>query len=122
MRKLFALLILLLVINPVAKASHITGGEMYYTYVGFSNGAYTYDVVLKLYQRCNSGRQFPNPTYVSVFDKTNNSRITDLSVTLSSTENIQITDPDPCITNPPTVCFDVAYYRFTVSLPGTAVQ
>jgi gliding motility-associated-like protein len=38
---------------------------------------------------------------------------------MSTSETISITDPDPCITNPPQVCYEVAYYNFTVSLPGS---
>lgn len=93
---------------------------MYYRFIGVTNGLYEYDVTLRLLQRCGSGRQFPNPTIISIFDKTTNLRVTDMAVTISYTENIGITDPDPCITNPPYVCYDVAYYNFRVRLPATA--
>lgn len=99
-----------------ARSSHITGGEMFYRVTGFSNGYYTYNVTLKLFQRCNSGRQFPNPAIISIFDKGTGNRITDLNVALLRTENISITNPDPCISNPPAVCYDVAFYNFTISL------
>jgi gliding motility-associated-like protein len=101
------------------RASHITGGEMYYTFIGVLNGEYRYSVTLKLFQRCFSGRQFPNPIVVSVFDKTNGSRVLDLQVPLNSTSNLSIANYNPCISNPPVVCYDVAYYSFTVSLPGS---
>ena len=103
-----------------ANASHITGGEMSYKFLGMNNGMYQYEVTLKLYQRCNSGRQFPNPAIISVFNKTNNARVSDINVNIGNTENISITNPDPCITNPPEVCYDVAYYTFTISLPASA--
>jgi len=103
-----------------ATASHITGGEMYYTFTGLVNGQYQYAVTLKLFQRCGSGRLFPNPAIISIFDKTTNARVSDLSIPLNREENIFISNPNPCITNPPTVCYDVAYYTFTVSLPASA--
>jgi gliding motility-associated-like protein len=106
-------------LSLTARATHITGGEMYYTYVGVVNGMHQYNVTLKLYQRCNSGRQFPNPTIISIFDRTNNQRYVDMSVAISNEDNISITNPDPCISNPPNVCYDIAYYRFVVSLPPT---
>ena len=93
---------------------------MYYSFNGVVGGEYQYFVTLKLYQRCNSGRQFPNPTIISIFDKTTGARFTDLYIPISNTENISITNPDPCITNPPPVCYDVAYYSFSVSLPASA--
>ena len=101
----------------MAKADHITGGEMYYTYNGISNGENNYTVTLKLFMRCNSGRQFPDPAIISVFDKLSFERIRDVSVTLSSRKTISITDSDPCISDPPTVCYEVANYTFSISLP-----
>ncbi|HQX74388.1 MAG TPA: hypothetical protein PK298_15880, partial [Chitinophagaceae bacterium] len=103
-----------------ARSSHITGGEMFYTFTGMINGQYSYNVTLKLFQRCGSGRQFPNPAIISIFNKTNNSRVTDISVTIGNQETISITNPDPCITNPPNVCYEVAYYNFAITLPASA--
>ena len=120
MRRFVFVSILFILLSFAARASHITGGEMYYTFVGVNNGVYQYNVTLKLFQRCGSGRQFSNPTIVSIFDKTTNARINDMSVQITRTETISITTPDPCISNPPAVCYDVAYYTFTVSLPASA--
>jgi len=92
---------------------------MYYSFAGMSNGLYQYNVTFKLFQRCSSGRQFPNHAIISIFDKTNNARITDVLISISNTETISITNPDPCITNPPAVCYEVAYYTFLISLPGS---
>ena len=103
-----------------AKATHITGGEMYYTYDGLVNGQHQYSVTLKLYQRCNSGRQFPDPTIISIFDKATGTRFTDLTVPIGLTDNISINNPDPCITNPPSVCYDIAYYYFVIALPPSS--
>jgi hypothetical protein len=120
MKRLVNTFILLTVFSLTANAIHITGGEMYYTFVGMNGGQYEYKVTLKLFQRCNSGRQFPNPAIISVFDKVNGSRIRDVSVNISSNETISITDPDPCINNPPAVCYDVAYYTFNITLPASS--
>ncbi len=112
--------LLLVLFSFQANASHITGGAMYYTYTGMSNGLYQYNVTMKLFQRCGSGRQFSNPSIVSIFDKGSGVRMMDMSVPITSTENISLTNQNPCITNPPEVCYDVAYYNFTVSLPASA--
>jgi len=114
--KKWSLLSILFLTAFSASADHITGGEMYYQYKGFSNGKHQYEVTLKFFMRCNSGRQFNNPTIVSVFEKNSGRRIEDIHVSLSHRETISITNPDPCITNPPPVCYDVGYYYFTVSL------
>lgn len=101
-----------------ARADHITGGEMFYTYLGVLGGQHQYEVTLRFYMRCHSGRMFNNPTVVSVFDKATNQRITSLSTPLASQETISIGDPNPCITNPPMVCYEIGTYHFKLSLPG----
>ncbi|MBC7902082.1 MAG: gliding motility-associated C-terminal domain-containing protein [Gemmatimonadaceae bacterium] len=119
MNKIICLLILLAVFMT-AKADHITGGEMYYSYAGFVNGKHNYNVTLKFFMRCNSGRQFNNPTIISVFDKASSERVMDISATLTSQETISVTNTNPCISEPPIVCYDVGFYNFTVSVaPST---
>lgn len=117
--KKILILHLLLLFTLVARADHITGGEIFYSFGGVSNGQYTYNITLKLFMVCNTQRQFNNPTYVSFFDKGTNARIKDVSVSLGSTEMISLTPGGPCITNPPTVCYRVGYYNFTVTLPAS---
>lgn len=92
---------------------------MYYEFSGMNGAQFQYTITLKLFQRCGSGRNFPNPTIISIFDNTNAARINDFLVPITNSENINLTNHDPCITNPPEVCYDIAYYTFTVSLPGS---
>ncbi len=120
MKKLYTLSIILLCFCVIAKADHITGGEISYTYTAGANGMYDYHVTFKLFMRCNSNRQFNNPTIVSIFDKGSNQRVKNIDVALSTRETIQITESDPCISNPPKVCYEVGYYNFTVSLPPSS--
>lgn len=114
------LILLSCILSIIANADHITGGEMFYTVSSNAGGSYTYSVTLKLFMRCNSGRQFPDPAVISVFEKGSGARVQDISQGISSRETIQITNFDPCISNPPTVCYEVAYYSFSVTLPATA--
>lgn len=116
MKKFLTFFILFCCCCIAATADHITGGEMFYTYGGEVNGQHKYHFTLKLYMRCNSGRVFNNPTIISVFNKIGN-RVTDIEVPISRRENLNLTDPDPCISNPPIVCYDVGYYDFTLTLP-----
>src|SRR4051812_20047733 len=118
MRKLLVFFIFMVSVLTGAKADHITGGEMFYTFNGISGGLYQYSCTMKLYMRCNSGREFNNPTIISVFNRATGARIRDIEVPLGETQTIQITNPDPCISNPPRVCYEVGYFPFTLELPG----
>lgn len=117
--KRFLLIVFWGMFSITASADHITGGEMFYTFNGAPGGMYNYTVTLKLFMRCHSGRQFPNPAVISVFDKSSGTRVQDISVSMASQQTIQLTDFDPCISNPPEVCYEVAYYIFNVSLPSS---
>ncbi len=103
-----------------SKADHITGGEMFYEYTGVQNGNHQYRVTLRLLMRCHSGRMFPNPILVGVFSKNDNTRLMDIPVQLSSQIQIKLNNTDPCISNPPDVCYEVGEYSFFVVLPPSA--
>ena len=104
-----------------ATADHITGGEVYYKLVGTNGGGlYDYDVTVRIFMRCNSGRRFQNPATFSVFHKGTGARYRDYDIFLDHIQTISETSDDPCIINPPTVCYEVGYYQFRVSLPGSA--
>ena len=110
----------MLFIAIVAKADHITGGEMFYSFKGISNGEYQYSVTMKFFMRCNSGRQFYNVAIISVFNKKTSVHVLDIDAPLSNQQTLSLSNPNPCITNPPTVCYEVAFYYFNVSLPASA--
>jgi gliding motility-associated-like protein len=117
MKRFIAFSIFFIGFHLIARADHITGGEMFYTYLGKSGAENQYRVTLKLFMRCNSGRRFNDPTTVSVFDRLTNVRIKDVLVPLLRQENISLNNSNPCITNPPSVCYDVGYYEFLIALP-----
>lgn len=118
MKKLL-LFILFASIFIQVKADHITGGEFYYTYSSGPNNTINYNITYKLFMTCSSTRQFNDPSYLSVFDRLTNQRVADFNINLTNTEVISITNPDPCITNPPSVCYRVGYYNFTLTLPAS---
>jgi gliding motility-associated-like protein len=101
----------------MAHADHITGGEMYYQYAGMQGGNYIYNVTLRLLMRCASGRRFPDPIIVGVFYKEGGGRLLDITVPLASQQISSLQNYDPCISNPPNVCYEVATYFFDVAVP-----
>ena len=101
-------------------ANHITGGEMYYVYTGQSGGMYNYTVTLKLYRDCfSSGAQLDPSAAISIFDKASGATVWFGNVPRAQIIVLNLGSPGPCITNPPPVCYEVGYYVFAVSLPGT---
>ncbi len=91
---------------------------MLYTFVKVSNGEYTYDVTLKLYRICDGGREINNSTIISVFNRGNYASIKDVNVSLAFKRILSLSQFDPCILNPPAVCYEVGYFNVTITLPG----
>jgi len=69
---------------------------------------------------CSSVRQFDNPAILSVFGKATNQRVLNTNVSIARTETISLNNTNQCISNPPVVCYKVAYYETTISLPASA--
>jgi len=114
MKKLsFFLFAFFLVLLPARLLStHIVGGEMYYEYVGGNN----YKITLIVYRDCFKGIPgFDNPGYISVFDSSYN-RIEDLKVSPPIPIRVPLENYDSC-TWVDTVCYEVAKYEITTSLP-----
>jgi gliding motility-associated-like protein len=99
-------------------AHHITGGQMYYTFVGKSGNNYQYNVTLNLFRDCYStGAQLDDNAAIAIFDNSNYGMVWSGSVPRQKIVVLNLGSPSPCITNPPAVCYQVGYYTFTVTLP-----
>ena len=110
-------------ITTTAFANHITGGEMYYTLTGQSGNNFTYHVVLKLYRDCNApagSAQLDDAAPISIFNNTNFASVWAKTVPRDRIVVLNLDAPNPCINNPPLVCYQVGYYEFDVTLPATA--
>jgi gliding motility-associated-like protein len=124
------LLFVILVCCSVASfAGHIAGGEIYYRLVGPGATANTnkYEITLRLFRECNPpvGGQptapLPTDVRLGIFNNTNPSSVFQNNITVlrSSTQRISLGSPNPCITNPPEVCYDLGYFVLTIDLPIT---
>jgi gliding motility-associated-like protein len=120
--KRFVLILATFVLSKTLLAEHITGGEMYYTFIGISSsGEYQYRVTLKLYRDCNSpGAQLDASAAIAIFDKSrSNAMVWNNSIGRTKTDTLLLGSPGPCITNAPVVCYQVGYYEFDISLPAS---
>lgn len=104
----------------MTKASHIIGGEMYYEYLNRSGDNITYRVTLKLFRICGSGAniaELPDRVYFAIFNKTDNSLLNYPLVDRVSKETKNLGQVDPCIVNPPSICFQIGTYVQDITLP-----
>lgn len=124
MKKLLFFVTLVL-LNGIAFANHITGGEMYYVLKDHTGDNYTYEITLKLYRDCYAppGSAQLDPTAVIGIYKNdaNGSGILYNKFTVPQTQFVResLGSPSPCIANPPQVCYEVGFYTFTATLPAS---
>ncbi|HVI46577.1 MAG TPA: PKD domain-containing protein [Chitinophaga sp.] len=119
MKKILSILICLACAIP-AFASHIIGGQVYYKFIGQTGNMYTYRVSLKLYRICGKGEriaEMPTTVYLAAFDKGNNQLTGTYTVNRSAFEEKRLTQFDPCIVNPPEVCFQVGLFETDITVP-----
>lgn len=119
MKKILFSLIIFTCFTISSLASHITGGEMYYTLVSQSGNNYTYQVTLKLFRDPGSGAGLDASAAIAIFDKGTNVLVVNQLVPMTSQTTITLTNPGACIVNPPIVSYNVGFYTFNITLPGT---
>lgn len=119
MKRILAILVLVFV-SKTLLAEHITGGEMFYTLTSSAGGQYSYRVTLKLYRDYfSSGADLDASAAIAIFDKGNTSMVWNQLVPMAKREHLALGSPDRCISNPPPVHYEVGYYEFDVTLPGS---
>ena len=105
------------------KASHISGGEIYYTYLGKSAADPTklsYKITLLLYKDTTvTGATVANLSAaynISIYKGSDNSLLFNTVVNMVNYEYMKLTTYNPCLSNKPRVEFSVATYETIVNL------
>jgi gliding motility-associated-like protein len=120
MKRLLLLILSSFILSVSSFANHITGGQIFYTFTGMSGTNYTYHVSLWLYRDHNApvGAATLDPfASIAIYDKLTGTRVWNNNVNQTDTIHLHLVSPNPCITNPPQVWYEVGRYEFDVSLP-----
>jgi gliding motility-associated-like protein len=98
---------------------------MFYQYIDSpSPGMSRYQVSLKLFRICDEDEpsggnvaKMPNSVYFAVFNKDNNTQVMAPLVNRSGPIDIVRSGQiDPCIVNPPTICFEIGYFETIITV------
>ncbi len=119
MKHRFAVFFVLFLLTIRSFASHITGGEMYYTLVSQAGNNYTYAITLKLFRDPGSSAGLDANAAIAIFEKGTGLMVWNGLVPLANQTTITLSSPGPCIVNPPVVSYNIGYYNFNVTLPGS---
>lgn len=129
MKKYLTLIVFFIAFSDVF-ASHIVGGEVFYTYLGpgSSFGTSRYTVTMRLFtecgQACGGGTSVacpPSSVIIGIFtNAAPYNRVMNITLPRTSLPQIRLTTYPPCITQTPTVCYQVNTYSTQVELTNTA--
>lgn len=119
MRSFFT--ILLLMFGLGASASHITGGEIKYTFQSKGTGTKFYKITMLLYRdiNCFNCAEMPGSVALGIYNNDTRQRITGIGYTivpLRDMERATVNQMPSCITNPPVLQYDIGYYDVIVEL------
>ncbi len=121
MKKIVLLIcVLVVLLSDAAHAEHIAGGSIGYEYLGpAGNGnAGRYRITMKLYRDCDSrGAKLDSVVAVTIYPIGSGIAYANRQVRLSSIDSAILKSPDPCIGNPPKICYSIGYYSFEITLP-----
>ena len=125
MKKILIALVFLFSLSQVY-ATHITGGEVIYEYIG--PGAMVnstkYRITLRLFRdELNiGGAAMPNSVWIGIFNNDNLLQYPGAGqhyvVPINGSNIVPIEPFPPCMTNPPSLSYKVGYFPFTVDLPN----
>ncbi len=92
---------------------------MYYDFVRKVGTSNQYRITLKLFVRCDAtDQQFDSEVDISIFDNGSKQLIANpKAIGRTAVENYNTQDVDPCIVNPPNICYAIGYYSTLVTLP-----
>jgi len=109
----FFLLLSALSFSLTTNATHIVGGEIYYTCLGGD----TYEITLKVYRDCFNGQVgFDSPAYIFVYDA-NGVELQQLSLFPPPSDTLPLILNDPCLTAPPDLCVEEVIYVANAQFP-----
>ena len=116
-----AILILLLILSPSVKGTHLMGGDFNYEYKGKVGNNYMYDITIEMYRDCyNSTTPFDLSIQVGIYYN-NASRNQLKTEALSLGAETVITPPSGGSTCSwqPNVCIRKGFYKKSIYLPAT---
>jgi gliding motility-associated-like protein len=109
--------------NLIVNARHIAGGEIYYTVASSTATTVTYDITVRLFRDCQSLGPKLEAERATVAIYENGTRLNTLSLSLNGSVQTLLMDVGaiPCLTGNPVVCYEVAHYIGSITLPINAV-
>jgi gliding motility-associated-like protein len=116
-----AFFIFLLVGSQGADAMHVKGGYIQYTYngAGSTSGTSSYTITVTVFFSCVT--QGPRASvYLGIFNASTHALVTSESINTTTSATVTKTTYSPCMSDPPSICYEIYTYVYTVDLTNIA--
>src|SRR5258708_17013102 len=115
-----SLILALMVFCPNrASAHHVKGGYIQYKYngAGSTSGSSNYTVTITVFFSCTA--QGPRESvYLGVFNASTDSLVASKRISTTTATTVTKQYYSPCMSNPPTICYEIYTYVYSLDLPN----
>jgi gliding motility-associated-like protein len=111
------LLLMMLGIPRRAYGAHVKGGYIQYKYngVGSSSGTSNYSITVTVFFSCVT--QGPRASvYLGIFNASTHALVASQSINTTTSTTVTKTTFSPCMSDPPSICYEIYTYVYTVDL------
>jgi len=116
-----ALLLIILLFPGQLFAHHVKGGYIQYKYngAGSSSGTSNYTITVTVFFSCTAAGP-RDDVYVGIFNAATDVLAASKSISDATSATFTKTTFSPCMNNPPSICYEVYTYVYTLDLPNIA--
>ena len=100
---------------------HVKGGYIQYKYngVGSTSGTSNYTITITVFYSCTTNGPKDN-VYLGVFNASTNAAVVTQQINTTTDVTLSKTTYNPCMSDPPSICYEVYTYVYSVDLPDIA--
>lgn len=113
-----SLVVSLLLLTQSMMAMHVKGGYIEYKYngAGSSAGSSNYTITVTVFFSCTTNGP-KESVYLGVYNAGTNALAASKLISYTSTKTISKTSYSPCMSNPPTICYEIRTFVYSLDLP-----
>ena len=113
----FLLTLTILAYSNEAQAAHVKGGYIQYKYngVGSSSNTSNYTITVTVFFSCTVAGPRAS-VYLGVFNASTDALVASKSISTTTSTTVTKTTYSPCMSDPPSICYEIYTYVYTVDL------
>lgn len=115
----FLLALAILTCPKQAQAAHVKGGYIQYKYngAGSSSNTSNYTITVTVFFSCTVAGPRAS-VYLGIFNASTDALVASKSISTTTSTTVTKTTFSPCMSDPPSICYEIYTYVYTLDLPN----